>query len=134
MIGTNMQLPIRHMLILLSLAVALASIAFGAMLVLVSPQELAWWGMLVAYALLFVIVLGLSTILATVVRVRVLKQQLPMRQFIRSFRQGMFLGVLVVAALLLSSLSYLRTWSLLLLVLSLACLELFFLLSRSRAT
>ena len=127
-------MPLRHILIFIGLGTILA---FGGVLgfvFTVSPADLAWWGLLVFYALVFLVVLGVLTVLGTFVRVKWLKAEVPIRQLTRSFRQGVFLGVLAVIALFLSHVALLNVWSLLLLVLGLAFLELFFLTSRSRAT
>ncbi|HBU27560.1 TPA: hypothetical protein DEB00_00395 [Candidatus Uhrbacteria bacterium] len=127
-------MPLRYTILFIGFGTLLAIGGLVAIVYSVSPADLVWWGMLVFYALVFLITLGTLTILGTVVRVRFLKADIPIRQLTRSFRQGVFLGVLACVGLFLSHLQLLTTWSLLLLVLALAFLELFFLTSRSRAT
>lgn len=127
-------MPLRYILLIISFGTVLALTGVGAILILVSPAELAWWGILVFYALCFLVMLGALTVAGTLLRVRRSKTDLPVRQLTRSFRQGAFLGLLGVVALVLSHLSLLGTWSLLLLVFGIACVELFFLTSRSRAS
>lgn len=127
-------MPLRYILIFISLGTVLAFGGVVGFVLSVSPADLAWWGLVVFYALVFLVILGTVTVFSTFARVKWLKAQVPIRQLTRSFRQGVFLGVLAVIALFLSHVALLNVWSLLLLVLGLAFLELFFLTSRSRAT
>jgi len=127
-------MPPRNILFFIAVGSLLALGGLVGIVFAVSPSDLAWWGMLVFYTLVFLVVFGVLTVLGTVVRVKIFHAEVPIRQLTRSFRQGTFIGILVCLALLLSHLQLLTTWSLLLLILALAFLELFFLTSRSRAT
>ena len=127
-------MPLRYILIFTAIGTVLSFLGVLGFVFLLSPVDLPWWTLLVFYLFVFLTTAGLFTVIGTVVRVRVLKAEVPLRQLTRSARQGALLGLLGVAGLVLAHIQFLTTWSLVLLVLALACLELFFLTSRSRAT
>ena len=62
------------------------------------------------------------------------REDVVLRQLMRSLRQGLLFSAILTGALALSHGGWLNTWSTLLLVAAAAFLELLFLLSRSRAT
>ena len=128
------SMPLRYTLILLGLGSLISLLGAIGLIVFVNPGHAAWWIVAALYLLIFFCAVGGFWILGTVVRVKVLKADVPVRQFTRSVRQGVFLGALVVVALFLAHIELLNAWSLALLIIGIAFLELFFLTSRSRAT
>ena len=127
-------MPLRRILSLVGFGTLLAWSGVIALVLLFRPDDLLIWGVLLFYVLLFLATVGTCTVLGTVVRVRVRRASVPVRQLMRSFRQALFFGLLVVVALVLSHAELLSSWSLLLLIVGLGFVELFFVTSRSRAT
>ncbi len=127
------HMPLRNILITIALATFLAFMGVASFVLFIPPTDLPSWMVLVFYSVLFLGLVGLFTIIGVVGRVYIRKADVPVRQLTRSLRQGTFFSMLVIAALLLSHFGMLSTWTLLLLILGLAFIELFFLTSKSRA-
>ena len=127
-------MPLRRILSLVSFGTLLAWSGVIALVLLFRPDDLMIWGVLLFYVFLFLATVGTCTVLGTVIRVRIRRASVPVRQLMRSFRQAIFFGLLVIVALVLSHTELLSSWSLLLLIVGLGFVELFFVTSRSRAT
>ncbi|NQV11889.1 hypothetical protein HQ524_00850 [Candidatus Uhrbacteria bacterium] len=127
-------MPLRNIMIIILLSTLIGWIGVAAFVLFIHPSDLSMWMLAIFYGVIFVATLGTFALMGTFARVYLRKADVPIRQFTRSLRQGTFFSVMIVSALFLSHLGFLNIWSLLLLVLGLACIELFFLTSRSRAT
>ncbi len=127
-------MPLRNTMILILISTLISWFGVGAFVLFIQPTDLPFWMMMIFYGAMFLAALGSFTLLGTFVRVYIFKAEVAVRQFTRSIRQGVFFSILIVSSLFLSHVGLLSTWSLVLLILGLACIELFFLTSRSRAT
>lgn len=132
LVGMKIIMPLRNTIILIFLSTVVGWLGVAGFTLFISPTDLDIWMILIFYTIIFMATLGTFTLLGTGARIYLKKEGLPIRQFTRSLRQGTFFSVMVVSALFLSHIGFLNFWSLLLLVLGLACIELFFLTSRSR--
>ncbi len=119
---------------MIAAAAGLALLALVGLVLGTAPGELGAWGLALFYALIFLFVAGITTCIGATLRRWRHPNDVPLRQLLRSLRQGTLFGLLVIAALALSHWSWLNVWSMLLLVAATAFLELLFLFSRSRAT
>jgi hypothetical protein len=127
-------MPLRNTMILILISTLISWFGVGAFVLLIQPTDLPLWMLLIFYTAIFLASLGSFTLVGTFIRVYIFKAEVAVRQFTRSIRQGVFFSILVASSLFLSHVGLLSTWSLVLLILGLACIELFFLTSRSRAT
>lgn len=127
-------MPLRATLIMIVTASVLCALALLGLVLGTSPEELGGWGRGLAFGLIFLFVGGMATAVGTMGRRLRRKDDVALRQLMRSLRQGLLFSALITGALALSHLGWLNTWSTLLLVAAAAFLELLFLLSRSRAT
>ena len=127
-------MPLRSTLIMIAAAAGLAALALVGLVLGTAPGELGAGGLALLYALIFLFVAGLATCIGAVIRRWRHPNDVPLRQLLRSLRQGTLFGLLIVAALALSHWAWLNAWSMLLLVAAAAFFELLFLFSRSRVT
>lgn len=106
-------------------------VAWVLVLVLINPQQSDLIGFVLFYFSLFLALLGTASIFGFLIRVWLKKKPI-FKQVEIAFRQGIWLGLLVLIIFILKGLDLLRWWNALFLVLFLIFLELFFLLSNRK--
>lgn len=114
----------RHFLLVMSAATLAVWLIFCYVLVSIDPTATGATGFLFFHLTLAVAMIGTLTILGTAVRRLFHREAIISRQVSVSFRQGFFLSLLVVAALVLLGNSLLNGWNIMLLTTVLALLEL----------
>ncbi len=124
-------MTLKKYLNLMSLLTVLCWLVWVLVLLFVNPTQTGLIGFILFYFSLFLAILGSASVVGFIVRVR-LKQEPVFKQVEISFRQGVWIGILIVVLLLLKGLDLLRWWNGLFLVLFLVFLELFFLTSKKR--
>lgn len=120
----------RSYLILMTLATVAAWISWAVVLHGVDPTRSGVVGFLLFYLTFIMAVFGTIAILGLLIRLWRSKGKLPSRIAIRSFRQGILLGILLTSSLLLFSQNWFRWWTMLLMVVIVALIEMTFLSSR----
>jgi len=98
----------------------------------VNPEETGLIGFILFYFSLFLAMVGTTTIIGFIIRTRFIKKEPVFKRVETSFRQGIWLSLLVVGLFLLQNLGVLRWWNGLFLFLFLMFLEFFFLSSRKQ--
>lgn len=120
----------RSYLIFMTLATVAAWIAWAVVLNGVDPTRSGVAGLLLFYLTLIMAVFGTISMLGLLVRLWRSTGELPSRLAIRSFRHGILLSVLLTSSLLLFSQNWFRWWTMLLMVVIVALVEMAFLSSR----
>lgn len=113
---------------LMSILTGICWLAWLLVLFFISPNKIGLIGFILFYFSLFLAIIGSISILGFIIRIRLGKKPV-FRQVEISFRQGIWISVLVICILILQGLHLLRWWNALFLVLFLVFLELFFLTS-----
>ncbi len=106
-------------------------LAWVFVLFFINPEETGLIGFVLFHFSLFLAILGTASILGFIIRAR-FNQGPVFKQVEVSFRQGIWLGLLIVGLLLLRGSGLLRWWNGLFLILFLMFLEFFFLSSRKK--
>lgn len=114
----------RHFLLVMSFATLAVWLIFVYVLISIDPTATGATGFLFFYLTLAVAMIGTLTILGTAVRRLFHREEMISRQVSVSFRQSVFLSLLVVAALILLGNNLLNGWNIMLLTSVLALLEL----------
>lgn len=122
----------RSYLIFMTLATVCAWTAWVVVLHGVDPTRTGVLGFILFYGTLMMAVFGTITLLGLVFRLWRTPEELSSRLTIRSFRQGILLTALFTASLFLFSHGWFRWWTMMLLVVIVALVELTF-LSTKRA-
>jgi len=104
-----------------------AWIAWFIVIYTIDPTKSGFLGFFLFFVTLGISVLASVTLLGTLLRVWIKKDQVVYRHVIRSLRQGLILTALFLAALLLSGIGLLVWWVLVLIVFIASILELIFL-------
>lgn len=120
----------RSYLIFMTIATVAAWIAWIVVLNGVDPTRSGVVGFLLFYLTFIMAVFGAIFILGLLVRLWRSNEELPSRLTIRSLRHGILLSVLLTSSLLLFSQNWFRWWTMLLLVIIVAFIEIAFLSSR----
>lgn len=120
----------RSYLILMTLATVTAWIAWSVVLHGVDPTRSGVVGFLLFYITFIMAVFGTISVLGLLIRLWRSKRELPSRLAIRSFRHGLLLSVLLTSSLLLFSQNWFRWWTMLLMVIIVALIEMAFVSSR----
>ncbi|MBU4369829.1 hypothetical protein KKG58_03665 [Patescibacteria group bacterium] len=97
----------------------------------INPEETGLIGFVLFYFSLFLAILGTIAIIGFLIRARFIKGPV-FKHVEASFRQGIWLSLLIVGLFLLQGLGILRWWNALFLLLFLMFLEFFFLSSRKK--
>jgi len=124
-------MTLKKYLNLMGILTLICWLAWVVVLFFINPEKTGLIGFVLFYFSLFLAVLGTASVLGFVVRARLNKSPV-FKQVELAFRQGIWLGLLVVGLLLLQGLGLLRWWNGLLLLLFLTFLEFFFLSSRKK--
>ncbi|TAL51265.1 hypothetical protein EPN81_00335 [Patescibacteria group bacterium] len=120
----------RSYLILMTLATVIAWIAWAVVLNGVDPTRSGILGFLLFYLTFLMALFGTISLLGLLVRLWHSRTELPSRMALRSFRQGILLTLLFTSSLILFSQGWFRWWTMLLVVVIFAFVELAFLSSR----
>lgn len=120
----------RNYLIFMTLATVAAWIAWAVVLHGVDPTRSGIVGFFLFYVTVIMAVFGTISILGLLVRLWRSKSELPSRIALRSFRHGILLSILIVSSLIVFSQGWFRWWTMLLMVLIVAFIEMAFLSSR----
>jgi hypothetical protein len=109
-------------LIVMALASTAAWIGWVFVIHSIDPVYSGFLGFLLFYTTIFIATLGTAVFFGTLIRVWLRPQEVIYRHTLRSFRQGIILACLFLAALFLLSFELLRWWSgALLIILGDAC-------------
>lgn len=121
-------MTLKKYLNLMMILTVICWLAWVAVLFYINPEETGLIGFVLFYFSLFLAVLGTASVLGFILRVR-FNQGPVFKQVEVSFRQGIWLGLLVIGLLLLKETALLRWWNGVFLLLFLIFLEFFFLSS-----
>jgi len=124
-------MTLKKYLNLMTILTIICWVAWVLVLVLINPQQSDLIGFVLFYFSLFLALLGTASIFGFLIRVWLKKKPI-FKQVEIAFRQGIWLGLLVLIIFILKGLDLLRWWNALFLVLFLIFLELFFLLSNRK--
>jgi hypothetical protein len=125
-------MTLRQYLILMAVCTLAAWALWAAVLLLIDPESGGLIGVVFFYASLALALTGLNSILGLLVRTRWNKNELISRLAAASFRQAIWFALAVVIALILNRRQILTWWLVLIIVLSFAILEFFFLSAKRR--
>jgi len=123
---------LRRYLNLMSLLILVSWSCLGVIIFQLNPEITNFFGFLLFYFALFLSILGILAIIGVIIRARFSKD-LVTKQVVVSFRQAVWLSLLIVFFLVLQSLNLIRWWNVTIFILFLALLEFFF-LSLNRKT
>ena len=126
-----MTMSLKKYLNLMSISTIICWLAWVLVLFFMNPKETGLMGFVLFYFSLFLAILGTGSILGFIIRTRFNKEPV-FKQVEASFRQGIWLSLLIVGLFLLQGLDILRWWNGLFLLLFLMFLEFFFLSSRKK--
>jgi hypothetical protein len=115
----------------MALASAAAWIGWVFVIHSVDPINAGALGFLLFYVTIFIAMLGTTVFFGTLIRLWLRPKEVTYRHTLRSFRQGIILSCLFLAALFLLSFELLRWWSGTLLVILFSFVELVFVSRRS---
>ena len=127
-----MTMSLKKYLNLMSFLTIFCWLTWVAVLFFMNPKETGLMGFILFYFSLFLSIVGTGMLIGFVVRTRFFKKEPVFKQVETSFRQGIWLGFLIVGIFLLQGLDILRWWNSLFLLLFLMFLEFFFLSSRKK--
>lgn len=119
-------MTLKKYLTLMSLITLICWICFGIIIYNLNPEITNFFGFLLFYFGFFLILLGTLSLIGFIIRVHFSKN-LVAKQVVVSFRQSIWLSLLIAFFLVLQSLRLLRWWNITLFILFLAFLEFFFL-------
>ena len=120
-------MSLRLYLIIMTLVSLIAWIAWLIVIHTIDPTKSGFLGFFLFFVTLGISVLSSVTLIGTLLRVWMKKDQVVYRHVVRSLRQGLILTALFLVALILSGIGLLVWWVLVLLVLIASILELIFL-------
>jgi hypothetical protein len=123
-------MTLRQYLIWMGLGTLVAWGAFIAVLNYLNPEVAGMTGFLFFYLSIFLSVTGTLTLLGFAWRYWRHREEVLFRHISISFRQGVFLAIMVVGALFLEANKFLTWWNLGLLIVGLTLLEFFLLTAR----
>lgn len=116
----------RSYLILMTIATVTAWIAWAVVIHGVDPSRSGVLGFLLFYGTLSMALFGTISILGILVRLWRLQGEIASRIALRSFRQAVLFSVLFITSLLLFSQGWFRWWTMILVVIIIAFIELLF--------
>lgn len=119
-------MTLKKYLNLMSILTVLCWLAWALVIFFINPNQSGLIGFILFYFSLFLAVTGTFAILGFIIRARISKKPI-FKQVEISFRQSIWIALLVVLILILQGLTLLRWWNASFLVLFLVFLELFFL-------
>ena len=119
-------MSVKWYIIVMLAATVMSWVAWLLVIFLISPKDAGTLGFSLFYASLFLALLGSFSLFGLLARHMRRKKKFIVEKVLISFRQGMWLAVIVVGALLLQSRDLLTWWNGLLLLLIVTVLEFFF--------
>lgn len=122
-------MTLQKYLSLISFITLICWICFGIIIYHLNPEITNFYGFLLFYFGFFLALLGSLSLTGFIIRVRFSKDLIAM-QVVTSFRQAIWLSLLIIFFLVLQSLRLLKWWNISIFILFLAFLEFFFLLER----
>jgi hypothetical protein len=114
-------------LLFIALGTFLAWVAWVMILFNVNPEESGIAGLVMFFATLAVSIIGLLTIIMTVLRVYVLKREVFGREIRKAFRHSVLFGAIAIFSLALSSAGKFHAWHVIVLAAAALLVEYFFL-------
>ena len=125
-------MSLRLYLLIMSAMTALCAVMFGYILFTVNPETTNSIGFFLFYLSLFLLIIGVATIIGFVIRFIIFRHDLVINTVKIAFRQSFFFASFIVISLFLLSRNLLSWLNLAILIIGLSVLE-FFLLSYSKA-
>ncbi len=125
---------LRQYIVILALGTAIALSAWVVTLLSIDPFTAGPLALIIFYVTLGSGLVGLLTIIGTVMRSGRFPEAGASLAVIRSFRQGVFFGALILLSLILMSIGLFSTPVLMVLIALLALLEFFFIIFQDRKT
>lgn len=126
-------MTLRQYLVLMMAGTTAATVSWISVLVLVNPRSAGFLGVGMFIATLFLVIIGISSIVGLFIRTAVLRRdELIARAVGNSFRQGIFLAIFICGILLMKSGGALTPWILILFIAALTLIEFFFIAFRRR--
>jgi hypothetical protein len=120
-------MDLKKFLLSMSLATLLCWFGFFMVLIFISPQEITSLTFLLFYLILGLAVMGTFTIFGFLIRKLFNKNELAFEHVIVSFRQAIWLSLILIISLYLQSRQLLAWWNAILLILGLGLIEFFYL-------
>jgi hypothetical protein len=120
-------MDLKKFLLSMSLATLLCWFGFFMVLIFISPQEITSLTFLLFYLILGLAVMGTFTIFGFLIRKLFNKNELAFEHVIVSFRQAIWLSLILIISLYLQSKQLLAWWNAILLILGLGLIEFFYL-------
>lgn len=121
-------MSVKNFVLVMLICAVVCSLGWLSVLFLVNPQTSGTFGIVLFYASLFFGIVSIFTLISFLIRRLFVRYLLPPANVAISFRQGLFLGLVLVGALYLQVEQLLTWFNALLLVALLSCVE-FFILS-----
>ena len=116
---------LKSFLLFMTIGTLLSWFGWFMILFFIDPSEAGILAFLLFYLTLLISVLGTATVLGFFARKMSLKQELAFEHVIVSFRQGLWISVVVTVSLYLQSKELLTWWNAVLLILALGLIEFF---------
>lgn len=123
---------LRSFLCLIILGTLLGWVAFILVLTRIDPTAGGVFRFFLFYASLWISILGTASVLGFFIRNKARRDPVIVRIAMTSFRQSLWISLLIIGLLLLQSIRYLRWWNALLIVVFFVGFELFYLASAKR--
>ncbi|MDD5626235.1 MAG: hypothetical protein PHG83_03650 [Patescibacteria group bacterium] len=124
-------MTLKKYLNLMTILTIICWLAWVAVIIFINPRGMGLIGFILFYFSLFLAILGAASLLGFIVRTRLNLKPIFV-QVELAFRQGIWLGLVIVSMLILKGLDLLRWWNFLFLVLFFVVLEFFFLSSQRK--
>ncbi len=126
-----MNMGLRGYLSLIGLGTALAATAWAIILVDVSPEEAGIFGFSMFYVTLAATMIGLLTILMTLIRIYALRREVVSREVKKAFRHAVLFSFIAVGSLILAASNHFSWIWLVGMIAGASIIEYFFLQFRS---
>lgn len=123
----------KQYLIFMAVGTGVAFISWLLVLVAIDPVTAGLPSRAVFLLTLFITLVGVFSLFGALIRVLVVhREAVVAREVARAFRQGLLFSAVVLSALVMASVNYLRWWTMILVIILFACIELFFLTAGRR--
>ncbi|MFA6146261.1 MAG: hypothetical protein WC697_02985 [Patescibacteria group bacterium] len=124
-------MTLKKYLNLMTILTIICWLAWVVVIIFINPRGMGLIGFILFYFSLFLAILGAASLLGFIIRTRLNLKPIFV-QVELAFRQGIWLGLVIVSMLILKGLDLLRWWNFLFLVLFFVVLEFFFLSSQRK--
>lgn len=123
----------KQYLSLMAIGTGVALLSWVIVLTAIDPVTAGAPAKLAFYVTFFISSVGIFSLFGALVRVLILhKEAVVAREVARAFRQGILFSSIILLSLVLAAFDYLRWWTILLVIMLFACIELFFLTAGRR--